>query len=152
MYTLSNYLLCCFMCVSLLLYLCQWQAGPQNCEATTSFVTSVCPSVRQHGTAWLPLDGFSWNLIFEYLKKTVEKSNQVSLKSHKNNGYFTWRPIYIFDNSSLSSSYNEKCFRQSCRDNQNTHFMFDNFFSEYRTVYGIMWENIVEPDRPQTAI
>jgi hypothetical protein len=27
--------------------------------ATISFVMSVCPSVRPHGTAWLPLDGFS---------------------------------------------------------------------------------------------
>jgi len=26
----------------------------------------VCPSVRQHGTTRLPLDGFSLNLILEY--------------------------------------------------------------------------------------
>jgi hypothetical protein len=29
---------------------------------------------------------------------------QVSLKSDKNNGYFTWRPIWVFDYISLSSS------------------------------------------------
>jgi hypothetical protein len=52
-----------------LLYHCHWQAGSQKCEATISFVTSVCPSVRQHRTARLPLDGFSWNLIFEYFFK-----------------------------------------------------------------------------------
>jgi hypothetical protein len=46
-----------------------------NCERTVGFVSSVrmpisqhaCPSVRSHGTR-LPLDGFSWNLIFENLK------------------------------------------------------------------------------------
>jgi len=30
--------------------------------------------------------------------------NQVLLESDKNNGYFTWRPVYIFDHISLSSS------------------------------------------------
>jgi len=42
----------------------------------------------------------------------VEKI-KVLLKSNKNNGYFSWRHMYIDDNISLSSSYNEKCFRQN---------------------------------------
>ena len=34
-----------------------------------------------------------------------------------------------------------------------THFVFSNFFYfENRTVYEIMWENIVELDRPQMAV
>jgi hypothetical protein len=33
-----------------------------------------------------------------------------------------------------------------------THFKFNNFFSENRAVYEIMWENMVQPDRPQMAI
>jgi hypothetical protein len=33
----------------------------------------LCPSVRQHGTTRIALDGFSWNLIFEYLYKLFEK-------------------------------------------------------------------------------
>jgi len=44
-------------------------------------------------------------------KKIVEKI-QISQISNKNNGYFTWRPICIFDHISLISSYNEKCSRQ----------------------------------------
>jgi hypothetical protein len=58
----------------------------------------------------------------------------VSLKSDKNKGYFTLRPIYVFDHVSLSSSANEKYFRQICRDNQNT------FFFENPAVYEIMWK------------
>jgi len=46
------------------------------------------------------------NIFPKYVEKT-----QVSLKSDKNNGYFTWRPIYIFDHNSLNSSYNKKFFR-----------------------------------------
>jgi hypothetical protein len=38
------------------------------------------------------------------------------------------------------------------RENQNTHFVFSNFFPENRAVYGVMWKNIVDPDRSQTAI
>jgi len=32
---------------------------------------------------------------------------QVLLKSDKHNGYFTWRPIYIYDSISLNSPQNE---------------------------------------------
>jgi hypothetical protein len=37
--------------------------------ATISFVVSVCP----HGTARLPLDGFSWNFVFENFSKTFRE-------------------------------------------------------------------------------
>jgi len=36
-------------------------------------------------------------------RKSVEKI-QISLKSEKNNRYFTWRPIYMCDHISLISS------------------------------------------------
>jgi hypothetical protein len=43
------------------------------CKATVSFVMSVCLSVRPsiclHGTTWLSLYGFMWNLIFMYFSK-----------------------------------------------------------------------------------
>jgi len=42
---------------------------------------------------------------------------------------------------------------KSCGENQNTHFMFNNFlFFENRGVYEIMRKNTVEPDRPQMTI
>jgi len=36
-----------------------------------------------------------------------------------------------------------------CRENQNIHLVFKNFFSGNRAVYKIMWKNMVAPDRPQ---
>ena len=39
-----------------------------------------------------------------------------------------------------------------CTENQNTHFVFSNFFPQNRTIYEIMWKNIVERGRPQMAI
>ena len=40
---------------------------------------------------------------------------------------------------------------KGCRENQNTRFLFNNFFSENRAVYEIMSKNVVEPERPQMA-
>jgi len=36
--------------------------------------------------------------------------------------------MYIYDNISLNSFYNEKCFTQDCMENQGTHFMFNSIF------------------------
>jgi hypothetical protein len=41
---------------------------------------------------------------------------------------------------------------ERCKENQNTHFLFSNVILENRTVYEIMWKNIVEPGRPQMVI
>jgi len=43
---------------------------------------------------------------------------------------------------------------QSCRENQNTHFLFNDFFFffENRAVYETMCKNIVEPGRSQMTI
>jgi len=52
--------------------------------AIISFFMSVPP----HRTTLLPLDRYSWDLIFEYFLKIHEKI-QVSLKSDMNNSYLT---------------------------------------------------------------
>jgi len=86
-----------------------FQECSQNCEKR---VLTVYPSVCPNGKTRLPLDGFSWKWIFEdFFFKSVEKI-QDSLKSDKNNQQFTWRPIHSYDNISLNSPYNDKCFRQ----------------------------------------
>jgi len=61
---------------------------------------SVCLS------AWKNL-GSQWNDIYDNLycsifRKYVQKI-KIFLKSNKNNGQFTWRPVYIYDNISLNS-------------------------------------------------
>jgi hypothetical protein len=35
----------------------------------------ACPSLQMHGTTWLPLDGFSWNLIYEYFSKIYQENS-----------------------------------------------------------------------------
>jgi len=38
---------------------------------------------------------------------------------------------------------------ESCRENQNTHFIFSNFLFENHAVYEAVWKNILQPDPPQ---
>jgi len=41
---------------------------------------------------------------------------------------------------------------ESYREYHNTHFMFSNVLSEIRTVYEIMWKNMVDPGRPYLSM
>jgi len=84
-------------------------------------------------------------LFFEKSFRTV----QISLKSDKNNWYFTGRPIYVLitSHSVLLRIRNDP--DKSCRKNQSTHFMFS--FESF-AVCGIMWKNIVDLGRPQMTI
>jgi hypothetical protein len=59
--------------------------------------------------------------------------------------------MYIYDNISLLLRM-RNVSDKGCRENQNTHLMFKNFFSENHAIYEIMWKNIVEPIRPQVTI
>ena len=90
---------CPSSCISSLFWqFCQvrWQ----NCGKW--LLTSLCLSVyvEQRGCHWTDFCEI-WCLSIFW--KSVEKI-QVSLKSDKNNGYFTWRSICIFYNVSLISS------------------------------------------------
>ena len=60
--------------------------------------------------------------------RTSGEKIRVSLNSGKNNGYLTWRPIYIFDHISLSSSYNETFFRQKLQTNSKHTFCVQQIF------------------------
>ena len=46
-------------------------------KSNCSFVSpcSACVSVLLHGTARLPLDGFSWNLMLEYISKICQENS-----------------------------------------------------------------------------
>jgi hypothetical protein len=108
-------------------------------RATISFVLSVC----SHEITRLPLDVFSWNLIFENFSKICRKI-KVSLTSYKKKRYFTWRHIYVYDSISLIF-FRITCMRQTW-ENQNTLFMLNNV--ESRAAYEIMCKNLVQSDRP----
>ena len=92
-------------------------------------------SVRPHAVTRLPLDGFWLNMVFEFFK-SIEK-NHVSLQSGKNNACFTWRLFTFMTLCRWILLRVRNVSDKSCRENQNTHFMFSNFFPENRAVYEI---------------
>jgi hypothetical protein len=97
--------------------------------------------------------GFSWNLICEYFSKTAKKI-QVALKSEKNNGYFTWRcSTFIISHSVLLRI--GICSNKNCRENQNTHFMFNNLFHEavpFMKKCGNIWQSRVGHRRQYNTV
>ena len=89
--------------------------------------------------------------VFSIFRKFVKK-NQVSLKSDKNDGYFTWRSIHIFITSPSVLLRIKNVSDRSCTESQKQTFKFNNFFflKSYR-----LWDNVentVEPKRPQVTI
>jgi len=86
---------------------------------------SSCVSVRIEKLSSHCTDIYEvWYL--SIFRKSGEKI-KVSVKFVKKNVYFTWRPMYIYNNISLNSSQSEKFSGNSCRENQNTYFTFINF-------------------------
>jgi hypothetical protein len=111
----------------------------------------VCPSVRmeQLGSQWTDFHEILYLSVF---RKSVEK-NQISLKSNENIStlHEDQHTFVIIFRSVLLRMGNVS--DTSCRETQNTYFMFGNIFSpENRAVYETMWENIEERERPQMII
>jgi hypothetical protein len=75
-------------CEKLYCTACSFSACVQNYEKRTSsclFVRlyvwpSVLPSARPHGTTRLPLDGFSWNFLFQYFFSKICRENSNLIK------------------------------------------------------------------------
>jgi len=91
-------------------------ASSQNCEKrlSASSCLSIClsPLPRPHGTTRLPLDVFLWDPTYRACFENLSRKFKLSLKSDKNNGYFIWSPLYIYDHISLSFSENEKYIKK----------------------------------------
>ena len=107
--------------------------------------TSSCPSVRmeQLGSHWTNFRG-NWHL--SIFRKSFEKIN-VSLKSNKNNGYFTYGPMHIFYKISISFSKKKNISLKICRENQNT-FCFHKYIYIYIYIFFrkscCLWDNVEE--------
>ena len=90
-------------------------------KATISFVMSVCLSVRmkQLGSHWRDFHDIWYLTIF---RKSVQKT-QVSLQADRNNEYFTWSPMYIYDIFRWILLKMKTVSDKSYRENQNTFYV-----------------------------
>ena len=81
-------------------YISCFLARSQNCEKR--LLASSCLSVRMEQLGYHRKDYHETGYLCIF-RKSVTKI-QLSLKPDRENGYFTWRPIYTDDHISLSSS------------------------------------------------
>ena len=73
---------------------------------------SLCLPIPPRGTAWLPLDGFQWNLKFQSFLK-IRRENSVLIKIWQD---LHLRRKYIYDDI-LHTSENDVSDKH-CRENQ----------------------------------
>jgi hypothetical protein len=125
-----------------------WGAVAKLRKATICFVTSVRPSVCPHGKTPITLGGFSWNLIFYYFSKNLSRKfqfhqNLTTITGILHEDRYTF---FIISRSVVLRMRNVS--HKSCRENQNTHFVFGNFFpNSYR-----LWDNVEKCCRDEQAI
>jgi hypothetical protein len=110
----------------------------------------VCPPVRmeQLGSHWADFHDIWYLSIFRKFVKII----QVSLKSDKNKGYFTWRPIYIFDLAHFFLEW--EMFRTRVVENVETHISGSVTFVFFRNLCRL-WcnvEKVVQLGRPQMTM
>jgi hypothetical protein len=102
--------------------------------------------MEQSGSYWTEVREIWYLNIF---RKSVEKI-QYSLKSDTDNRYFTWRPMYILWQHVAKLFLRMKnCSDKSCRENQNTNFMFSNFFFSRKSCR--LWDNLEKYGRQRQA-
>jgi hypothetical protein len=117
-------------------------------SVTISFVMSVCPSMQmsvcmeQLGSHWTDFHD-SW----VFLENCWENSGFIKIW-HELRVLYMKTNIYFW--SYLSHFFLEwEMFQTKVVEKIATHVLNSKTFLKNRTVYGIMWKNTVEPDRPQ---
>jgi hypothetical protein len=106
-------------------------------KTSICFVMSLSMPVRQHATNRLPLDGFSWNLVSENFRKSVTKmqvwANVTRITGTLHEDLCTFMIISRWILLRMRN-ISDKSFTE----NQNTHFIFNNFFRKsYRLCYTV---------------
>jgi hypothetical protein len=94
-------------------------------KATAIFVMFVFLAIRLHGRTRRPLDGFSWNLVFQRLSTSYRKKLQ---------SYWNMTRITGTLHEDLSASWNENCVFLKKSLKIKTHFKCYNIFPIYRAV------------------
>ena len=106
---------------------------------------SVRPSARNNSTltGWIFMKFDIWVLLEDLYRKFKFHYNRTRLNGtlHEDQCTFliTSRSILLIIKNASD---------ESCRENKNTHFMFNNYFIEIRAVYEIMWKDVVERVKP----
>jgi hypothetical protein len=96
----------------------------QNCQKRQVASSCFCPFVRLAcPSAWnnsSPSEETSME--FEYFSK-ICRENSGFINISQESAYFTWRPLYVYDNIFLNCSKNDEFSDLNCTVYLNTHFI-----------------------------
>jgi hypothetical protein len=107
-------------------------------KGTISLVISISLSARLHGQTRLPLNWFSWNLIFEYFSKIYRKN--LSLIKMWQEWWVLYVETYIRLCSYLAELFLKwEIFHRKFVEKFKTHYMFSNIFPRKSCR---LWDNV----------
>jgi hypothetical protein len=109
----------------------------------------VCLSVRINSsapTAWIFMKFNTWVFFENLSRKFMFHLNLTRIMGTIHEVQYTF---LIISHSVFLKM--RKVTDKSCRENQNPHFMFRNFF-QCHGIYEVVWKDIVELDRQQMTI
>jgi hypothetical protein len=122
-----------------------------NCKkATISFVMYICPSVRMEHMP--PLDGISWNFIFEDFSEVCRQNSCLIKIRHERRELYMKTFVHLWKHVP-GFFLKREIFHTKVIEKIKTHILCSiTFFFENRAIYDIMEKNIEEQGRPLTTI
>jgi hypothetical protein len=113
---------------------------------------NMSPSLRPHGKIRLPLDGFSWNTIFEYFPNICRRKFNFNSNLTRKTGTLH-EDQYTFFIVSRSFFFRMKNVSDpNFRKTENTHFTFNNFSLRSCRLWYNVEKNILQWGRPYMTI
>jgi hypothetical protein len=121
-----------------------WARSQNSVKTTIRFLIFACMSVRPSTRNSAPSGRIFMKFEMRIFRKSVEKI-QVVLKSHKNDRYIRYTNTYVhLLITSRSVLFRMRNISDKRAEKIKTHISNSiTFFSKSRTVYEIMWENMV---------
>ena len=110
-----------------------------------SLCLSVCLSIHTEETSqWKDFHEIWYLSIFQKFVKKL----QLWLNSVKNNGYFTWSPVFICDH--IRNFFRMQNFQMKVTEKNKTYFFLITFPQKLCHLW--VWKSMVEPDRLQMTV
>ena len=108
----------------------------RSAKRTVSFILSVCPHMERLGPLWADFHEIWYSTTFRKFAKKI----QVSSKYENNNRTLHEDRYTFMITSGLILLGMRNISDKSSRQNQNTRFVFGNFFFENLALYELMWK------------
>ena len=112
-------------------------AFPKLRNGTVTFV--MCARLSVHPSVSCHWKYFQENWYGSFFLKNSFRKNSSFLETNNNNGHFTWRPIYIYDHISFTSSSSNETFSDKSVEKIKTHILCSITFSRKSCR---LWDNV----------